>query len=53
MIMANLADICNDKNAIAAKFADEFAAFCKKYQISPFDVEIKWTGTGLMIQIKV
>jgi hypothetical protein len=51
--MANLADLCNDKNRLAWAFDDQFKEFCAKYEISPFDVEIKWTGTGLQIVVKV
>jgi len=53
MIMANLAEVCNDKNKIAWKLSDELKMFCEKYQISPYDIEIKWTGTGLIISVKI
>jgi hypothetical protein len=53
MIMVNLAELCNAKNAIAWKFSDELKAFCEKYQISPFDIELTYHPTGVAIKVKV
>ena len=53
MIMASLADVCNDKNKIAWEFSERLKAFCQKYQISPEDVEITYNFAGVGIKIKV
>lgn len=53
MIMANLAEVCNDKNKIAWAFDDALKAFCEKYQISPYDIKIEYTGSGLSIKVIV
>jgi hypothetical protein len=52
-IMVNLAELCNAKNTIAWKFSDELKAFCEKYQISPYDLKIEYTGAGLSIKVIV
>jgi len=51
--MCKLADLVNDKNKLTWLFDDKLKEFCEKYQISPFDIEIKYSGTGLIISVKV
>lgn len=53
MIMANLADLCNDRNKITWKMSDDLKAFCEKYQITPDQIEISYNHAGVWIKVKV